>query len=64
MFLSFGAAILPGNPLMTNFKLQGVNLAGALVGMFIIGKIGRKTLMTTFQLLEGILLVLFGILYV
>jgi hypothetical protein len=48
MFLSFGAAILPGDPLMTNFKLQGVNLAGAAIGIFIVGRVGRKTLMTTF----------------
>lgn len=47
-FLSFGGAILPGNPLMTNFMLQGVNLAGAFIGMFVIAKFGRRTLMGTF----------------
>jgi len=63
MFLSFAAALLPGDALMTNFKIQGVNLAGAFVGMFVIGRIGRKTLMGTFQLIEGILLIVFGFLF-
>ena len=48
---------------MTNFILQGANLAGAMIGMIVIAKFGRRTLMGTFQLLQGIALITFGVLY-